>query len=154
MNKFEYISNSDIETRKVGQVLATLLKESSVITLEGDLGAGKTTFTKGIAEGLNIKRAVTSPTFTIMKQYEGTLPLFHIDAYRLEHSDEDIGFEEYIYGDGITVIEWAKFIEEFLPEERLNITIEFLDEEKRNLTFEPIGDDYQKIVQKLKDTFS
>lgn len=154
MNKFEYISNSDIETRKVGQVLATLLKESSVITLEGDLGAGKTTFTKGIAEGLNIKRAVTSPTFTIMKQYEGTLPLFHIDAYRLEHSDEDIGFEEYIYGDGITVIEWAKFIEEFLPEERLKITIELLDEEKRRLTFEPIGDDYQKTVQKLKDTFS
>ena len=132
MNKFEYISNSDIETRKVGRVLATLLKESSVITLEGDLGAGKTTFTKGIAEGLNIKRAVTSPTFTIMKQYEGTLPLFHIDAYRLEHSDEDIGFEEYIYGDGITVIEWAKFIEEFLPEERLNITIEFLDEGKED----------------------
>src|SRR5690606_22621171 len=116
---------------------AALLKPGNVLTLEGDLGAGKTTFTKGLAKGLNIKRAVTSPTFTIMKQYEGTVPLYHIDAYRLEHSEEDIGFEEYMYGDGITVIEWATFIEDYLPNERLMITIQYVDEQTRKLTFDP-----------------
>lgn len=154
MTNFEIISNSEKETKEIAKFLATLLKRRDLITLEGDLGAGKTTFTKGIAEGLKIKRPVTSPTFTIMKQYEGTLPLYHIDAYRLEHSDEDIGFDEYIYGDGITVIEWASFIEEYLPEERLNITIKLLNEEKRKITFKPIGEHFQTIVEQLKETMS
>lgn len=154
MENYKYISNSENETKNIGRVLAPLLNKNSVITLEGDLGAGKTTFTKGIAEGLQIKRAVTSPTFTIMKQYEGTLPLYHIDAYRLEHSDEDIGFDEYIYGDGITVIEWATFIEEFLPEERLNIKIELMEEGKRIITFYPMGETYEIVVQKLKEKLS
>src|SRR5690606_9817404 len=100
--------------------------------------------------GLQIDRTVTSPTFTIVKQYEGALPLYHIDAYRLEHSDEDIGFDEYFYGDGISVIEWAKFIEEFLPEERLHINIERIDQNGRILTFQAKGSHYRNIVEKLQ----
>ena len=88
-----------------------------MITLDGDLGAGKTTFTKGIAEGLGVKRTVNSPTFTIIKEYEGeSFPFYHMDVYRLENSDEDIGFDEYFNSDGVTVVEWATFIEEFLPQ--------------------------------------
>src|SRR5690625_4876725 len=123
METYEIITTSVNETKKVAAILATKLKRGDVITLEGDLGAGKTTFTKGLAEGLEIKRAVTSPTFTIIKEYLGKLPLYHMDAYRLEHSDEDIGFDEYFYGDGISVVEWASFIEGYLPENRLKINI-------------------------------
>lgn len=151
MSIFEIETNSEHETKEIAETLASLIKPGTVITLEGDLGAGKTTFTKGLAKGLEIKRAVTSPTFTILKQYEGTLTLNHIDAYRLEDSEEDIGLDDYIYGDGVTVIEWAKFIDDFLPTERLTLTIEFIDERKRKLTFQPIGDSYKHIVEQLKE---
>lgn len=154
MTTFQIQTNSHHNTIKLAKSLATLLKSGDVLTLEGDLGAGKTTFTKGLAEGLDIQRAVTSPTFTMMKQYEGTLPLYHIDAYRLEHSEEDIGFDEYIYGDGITVIEWASFIEEFIPQEKLEITIRFIDEQTRGLSFHPVGDHYEQVVQKLINAVS
>lgn len=154
MKIFVVQTNSEIETIELAQILASLLKSGDVLALEGDLGAGKTTFTKGLAKGLDIKRAVTSPTFTIMKQYEGRLPLYHIDAYRLEYSEEDIGFDEYIYGDGITVIEWASFIEDFIPKERLMLSIQFIDEQTRKLTFQPVGDHYQQVVQALMDTVS
>ena len=151
MSIFEIETNSEHETKEIAETLASLIKPGTVITLEGDLGAGKTTFTKGLAKGLEIKRAVTSPTFTILKQYEGTLTLNHIDAYRLEDSEEDIGLDDYIYGDGVTVIEWAKFIDDFLPTERLALTIEFIDERKRKLTFQPIGDSSKHIVEQLKE---
>lgn len=151
MSIFEIETNSEHETKEIAETLASLIKPGTVITLEGDLGAGKTTFTKGLAKGLEIKRAVTSPTFTILKQYEGTLTLNHIDAYRLEDSEEDIGLDDYIYGDGVTVIEWAKFIDDFLPTERLALTIEFIDTRKRKLTFQPIGDSYKHIVEQLKE---
>src|SRR5699024_10014665 len=97
------------ETTRLGERLALLVKPGDVITLEGDLGAGKTAFTKGIARGLGVKRTVSSPTFTIIKEYKGELPFYHMDVYRLEHSDEDIGFAEYFNGDGVSVVEWAQF---------------------------------------------
>ncbi len=146
----EIISDSEKETIRIAEFLATFLNKGDILTLEGDLGAGKTTFTKGLAKGLVIKRAVTSPTFTIIKEYNGRLPLYHMDAYRLEFSDEDIGFEEYFYGDGISVIEWASFIEDYLPEERLQIKIEHIDLERRKLTFRPIGTHYEQLVHKLE----
>lgn len=150
MKTYEKKTMSEEETQHFAIKLAKRLERGDVITLEGDLGVGKTTFTKGLAKGLNIKSNISSPTFTIIKEYVGRLPLYHMDAYRLEHSDEDIGFEEYFYGDGVSVIEWAQYIEDYLPEERLAITIKYEENNSRKLIFQPIG---SKYVNRLKDLF-
>lgn len=146
MRNFEITTTSEATTKAISAKLGKVLQAGDIITLEGDLGAGKTTFTKGLAEGLEIKRIVTSPTFTIMKQYEGRLPLYHIDAYRLEHSEEDIGFDEYFYGQGVSVVEWATFIEEYLPDDRLAIMLQFVDETTRKLTFKPTSEHYEQLL--------
>lgn len=138
------------ETIRLGERLAVLLKAGDVITLEGELGAGKTTFTKGIANGLGVKETLSSPTFTIIKEYIGDLPLYHMDAYRLEHSEEDLGFEEYFNGAGITVVEWAQFIDEFLPNDRLDVKIEYLNEHKRIFTFSPSGLHFELVAAGLQ----
>ena len=138
------------ETEQLAQKLALLLRPNDVITLTGDLGAGKTTFTKGIGKGLGVKRIINSPTFTIVKTYQGEKPLYHIDAYRLEDQEEDIGFDEYFYGDGITVVEWPSFIASFLPEERLAINITRTEAEQgRVISFEPIGSFFEYVVKEL-----
>lgn len=138
------------ETMALGEKIAQLLEKGSIITLEGDLGAGKTTFTKGLGKGLGITRPVNSPTFTIMKVYErGRLPLYHIDAYRLEGLHQDLGFEEYIYGDGVCVIEWSAFVEELLPKERLTIKLEYENDGERKITITPLGERYEKLVKEL-----
>ncbi|SET77262.1 tRNA threonylcarbamoyladenosine biosynthesis protein TsaE [Oceanobacillus limi] len=145
----QYKSNTEEETIKLAQRLANLLKPGDVLTLEGDLGAGKTTFTKGLAQGLGVKRTVSSPTFTIIKEYEGSLPLYHMDVYRLENSDEDIGFQEYFHGSGVTVVEWAQFIEEYLPEDILNIQISYVGEHSRLIDFTPKGSHFEEVVTEL-----
>ncbi|WP_087974562.1 tRNA (adenosine(37)-N6)-threonylcarbamoyltransferase complex ATPase subunit type 1 TsaE [Oceanobacillus rekensis] len=142
-------TNTEHETISLAAKLALLLKPGDVITLEGELGSGKTTFTKGLATGLGVKRNISSPTFTIIKEYEGELPLYHMDVYRLENSEEDIGFDEYFHGNGITVVEWAQFIEEFLPEERLNIKISYMDDHSRELEFTPTGTHFKWVVNEL-----
>lgn len=147
---YQVQSNSDTETKKIAENLASYLKPGDVITLEGDLGAGKTTFTKGLAVGMGIKRVVTSPTFTIIKQYNGKMPLYHMDAYRLENSDEDIGFDEYFYGKGVTVVEWAKYIGEYLPEERLAIAIK-TNEKNRTITFQSNNEHFNLVLNKLRE---
>lgn len=149
MSKHQIETNTEEETKALATRLANLLRPGDVITLEGDLGAGKTTFTKGLAVGLGVKRVVNSPTYTIVKEYEGELPLYHMDVYRLEDSDEDIGFSEYFEGDGISVIEWAHFIEEYLPEDRLDIKINYIDEQKRLLEFQPAGHHFTRVVTSL-----
>ena len=154
MTEFEQITDTDNETKKIGTYLASLLERGDVITLEGDLGAGKTTFTKGIAEGLGVKRAVTSPTFTIIKEYDGEIPLYHMDVYRLEHSDEDIGFDEYFFGDGVSVIEWASFITDYLPKERLMVKIEHINMDKRKLTLIPKGKRFENVVLQLREYYN
>lgn len=138
------------ETIKLAEELATNLRPGDVLTLEGDLGAGKTTFAKGIAKGLGVERTVSSPTFTIVKEYEGEIPFYHMDVYRLENSDEDIGFSEYFNGDGVAVVEWAQFIEDYLPENRLNINITYVDEHTRNLTFSATSKHFEWVVNELK----
>ena len=138
------------ETEAFAGRIAELLQAQDIITLEGDLGAGKTTFTKGLAKGLGITRTVNSPTFTILKQYEGRLALNHFDVYRLENSDEDIGFDELFSGDAVSVVEWAAFIEEYLPKERLEITIRRLSETERLIELNPIGERYETICKELK----
>lgn len=149
MKTFTFRTYHSDETERLGERLAEQLKAGDVITLEGDLGAGKTTFTKGIARGLGIQRVVNSPTFTIIKEYEGHLPLYHMDVYRLEDQDEDLGFDEYFYGDGVTVVEWAQFIQDMLPEEYLTITIKHVKEEEREFIFIPNGKRYVRICEEL-----
>ncbi|MFP7494642.1 tRNA (adenosine(37)-N6)-threonylcarbamoyltransferase complex ATPase subunit type 1 TsaE [Terribacillus saccharophilus] len=136
------------ETNLFGQQLAELLLPGDMITMEGDLGAGKTTLTKAIGAGLGVKRTINSPTFTIIKEYEGRLPLYHMDVYRLEDSDEDIGFEEYFSGEGVSIVEWAQFIEDYLPKERLELTLKH-DGEARTIMLKPIGERYEKLCKEL-----
>src|SRR5699024_2323556 len=149
MTKITMISKAESDTLQIAASLAALVEAGDVITLSGDLGVGKTAFTKGFAQGLNIEERITSPTFTIVKEYEGRLPLYHMDVYRLEFSEEDLGFDEYFYGDGVAVVEWAQFIEEFLPEEYLAIRIERLGETERKLSFVAVGSRYERLIEEL-----
>ncbi|WP_431028212.1 tRNA (adenosine(37)-N6)-threonylcarbamoyltransferase complex ATPase subunit type 1 TsaE [Lysinibacillus sp. LZ02] len=137
------------ETQALAHRLAELLESQHTITLEGDLGAGKTTFTQALAKGLGITRTVNSPTFTIMKQYNGRLPLNHLDVYRLADSDEDLGWDEIFYGDAVTVVEWAHLIASELPEERLAITITRINDTERTFTFKPMGEKYVQLCEEL-----
>lgn len=146
---YERIINSEQETALLAERLAEFLKPADVLTLEGDLGAGKTTFTKSVAKGLGITRNVNSPTFTIVKQYEGRLPLNHLDVYRLANSDEDLGWDELFYGEAVSIIEWAHLIEEDLPPARLAIQIHRLEDDKRKFTFEPFGKRYEQLCEEL-----
>lgn len=144
---------SEEETKKIAEMLGSMISTSILITLEGDLGAGKTTFTKGLGKGLGVKRIITSPTFTIIKEYMGRMPLYHIDAYRLEFSEEDLGIDEYILSEAVTVIEWAKFIEDVLPVNRLAIQINYLGDDKREVIFETEDDQIEHLVLELLKGF-
>lgn len=149
MKQYEIDTAGSEETAQFAEKLAKLLQPGDVLTLEGDLGAGKTTFTKGIAKGLEIKRNVNSPTFTIIKEYHGRLPLYHMDVYRLEDSLEDLGFDEYFEGEGVTVVEWAHLIEEQLPAERLDIFLYHEGEQRRKMVFIPNGNRYEQLCKEI-----
>ena len=135
---------SEQETFELGKEIGESAQSGDVFTLEGDLGVGKTIFTKGLAYGLGVREDVVSPTFTIVQEYEdGRLPFYHFDVYRIGDVEEmdEIGYEDYIHGEGVCLIEWANLIEEILPETRIRIVIE-KDLEK--------GFDYRKIsINKL-----
>ncbi|SNZ15295.1 tRNA threonylcarbamoyladenosine biosynthesis protein TsaE [Terribacillus aidingensis] len=148
MTHFKKTMHTIEETNMFGQRLAGLLQPGDLITMEGDLGAGKTTLTKAIGAGLGVTRTINSPTFTIIKEYEGRLPLYHMDVYRLENSDEDIGFEEYFSGEGVTIVEWAQFIDDYLPKDRLELTLKH-DGEARTITLQPVGERYEKLCKEL-----
>lgn len=141
-----YETYSEAETHRLGEELAKAALPGQVYTLIGDLGVGKTVFTKGFAKGLGVQEHVSSPTFTIVQVYdEGRMPFYHFDVYRIGDVEEmdEIGYEDYIYGEGVSLIEWANLIEEILPESYSRITIE-KDLEKgfdyRKITVEKIGD--------------
>ena len=152
MEQFEFITKSTEDTSAIAINLSNKLKVRDVITLEGDLGAGKTTFTKALAKGLGISRNVNSPTFTIIKEYkDGRLPLYHMDVYRVEDAEEDLGFDEYFHGNGVTVVEWAHLIEDQLPEERLDIKILYVDETTRTMIMTPRGSHYVELCKELRD---
>lgn len=137
------------ETQQFAIRLAKLLTPPDIITLEGNLGAGKTAFTQALAKALGVKRIVSSPTFTIIKQYEGKYPFNHLDVYRLGGSDEDLGWDELFYGDAITVIEWAHLIADDLPADRLEINLAHGGDETRIITVTPLGERSEKICEGL-----
>ncbi|TMU82743.1 tRNA (adenosine(37)-N6)-threonylcarbamoyltransferase complex ATPase subunit type 1 TsaE [Bacillus sp. BHET2] len=149
MNQFEIITNSPEETLVFAEQLAAHLKPGTVLTLEGDLGAGKTTFTKGLAKGLGVSKTVNSPTFTIIKEYRGRLPLYHMDVYRLGDSFEDLGFEEYFEGEGVTVVEWAHLIKDQLPEELLSLSIYREGDSARRIVLKPYGERYSELCKEI-----
>lgn len=147
------ITGTPEETTHVGEKVGKLLINGDVICLEGPLGAGKTALTHGIAKGLGVKDYINSPTFNIIKEYEGRVPFYHMDLYRLEEADEliDLGYEEYVYGQGVTVIEWADKAADFLPEERLTIKMDYGGEElSRVIEIIPSGIRYEKLVENLR----
>ena len=140
------------ETRKLGLLLSKKLEPGDVILLTGDLGAGKTTLVSGVAEGLKCGEDVISPTFNIMKCYfKGSLPLYHIDAYRLEGQNIEIGLDEYIEGDGACFIEWPQFIEKLIPDEHLDIKLEHLGGDERQITFSSDSPRFETIIAEIAE---
>lgn len=131
----EFISNSVEETFNLGKKLGSLANRGDIICLTGDLAAGKTHFTKGIAKGLNIDEYITSPTFNIVNEYNGRLKLYHFDVYRVNDPDEiyAIGFDEYIFSDAVSVIEWSNYIESIIPTEHISIDIKKIPEMDNNI---------------------
>lgn len=145
MKKELLIKNRE-EIIKLGEKIGKLAFPNMVITMEGDLGAGKTTMTKGIAKGLGVEGIVNSPTFTIMKIYEGRLTLYHLDVYRIENPETDFELEEYFEYGGVSVIEWANQIKPLLPDEYLKIEILDIGDNQRTLTLESNSEKYEKLI--------
>ena len=145
-------TNNPGETQAIGEQLAKLCKGGEILCLSGDLGAGKTTFVKGLARGLKIdEKTVNSPTFVIMNIYEGRLPLYHFDFYRFERQDEigGIGYDEFLYGNGVAVIEWSERFGTLMPPEHLAIQLGHEGDNARSLRFSAKGDRYQKLLNNL-----
>ena len=150
---FSVITASPEQTWRIGEMLGRALGAGDTICLYGDLGAGKTSFSYGIALGLEVREQyITSPTYTFVNEYEGRVPLYHIDLYRLEDPEEleNIGFEEYIDSDGVTVIEWAERAEDELPVERLSVYLTYVDEKSREIGFLAEGERYEKVLEELE----
>ena len=138
------LSKSEEETIELGYKIGKKLEKGMCLTLVGDLAGGKTTFTKGIGKALNIKEVINSPTFTILKIYNGDLKLFHIDAYRLEGSEYDLGLDEYL-DDGVMIVEWPIYYKDYLPDEYLEISFKYIDDFSREITFKAFGEKYKEL---------
>jgi tRNA threonylcarbamoyladenosine biosynthesis protein TsaE len=151
MGTNNWMTNNEEETKTFASRLGQLVKAGDVFLLEGDLGAGKTTFTKGLAEGLGVIRTVNSPTFTIIKEYSGRIPLYHMDVYRVSDEFEDLGFDEYFHGSGVTVVEWAHLIQEQLPKEYALIKITREDDQKRKIVYQAVGERYEQLGKELNE---
>jgi tRNA threonylcarbamoyladenosine biosynthesis protein TsaE len=152
MSHLEIVSHSPQETQKIGTRLGELALPGDIFLLVGDLGAGKTCLTQGIAWGLGIKEYAASPSFVVIRELYGRLPLYHIDFYRLDHLEEiaELGLDDYLYGKGVSVVEWAEKGLSLLPEEKLLIEIGYLSDSERRLKFKPGGKRYRDIVSQLK----
>lgn len=141
------------ETKEFGIKLGKLLNGGDILCLNGDLGAGKTTLTKSIGIGLGVTDYITSPTFALINEYEGRVPVYHFDVYRLENVEDlyDLGFDDYFYGKGISIIEWADKIEKLLPEERIVLDIEKgEDENSRVINITGYGNSYSRVIKELR----
>ena len=147
---YKITSYNEQDTIELAQNIESEKFPNMVICLDGDLGSGKTIFTKGFAQSLEVNEDVTSPTFNIIKEYtSGELPLYHMDVYRLNGNVEDLGIEEYYKKGGIRIIEWSETIEDYLPEKRLDIRIKVVGEEKRVFIITPHGKKYEDICEAI-----
>lgn len=147
------ISPTPQETERIGSLLGTLLIPGDVIALAGELGSGKTTLVRGLAQGMGFSgEEVASPSFTLVNEYDGPLPLFHIDLYRLGNIGElhEIGYEEYISESGVAVIEWADRVRDAIPHESLWITLQYQSEESREIVMQAQGNRYEKMIEELQ----
>ena len=147
---YKVTTYSEEETIELAQNIESEKFPNMEICLQGDLGSGKTMFTKGFAKAMQVEEEITSPTFNIIKEYtSGELPLYHMDVYRLDGKVEDLGIEEYYTKGGVTIIEWADMIPDYLPEERLDIKIKSSneDEDKRTITLIPYGSKYEEVCE-------
>ncbi|MGE5474636.1 MAG: tRNA (adenosine(37)-N6)-threonylcarbamoyltransferase complex ATPase subunit type 1 TsaE [Ignavibacteriales bacterium] len=152
---YEIITKSENETRAFAEKLGSILSAGDILCISGNLGAGKTVFASGISRGLGISEQISSPTFTIVNEYSGKLPFYHFDAYRI-NSDEflDIGGDEYLYSEGVTLIEWPENISDILPKEKLEILINYQDDssedfQTRKISLLPCGQRYIERIRQL-----
>lgn len=153
MNTFKLLSDSREATIKLGMLLSKYLKQGDIVCLFGELGSGKTTLVKGIANGFGIPaKRVTSPTFVLMNIFEGKLPLYHFDFYRIENIGEiaSIGCDEFLYGNGISVVEWADRFGNLMPQEYLGIKLTHKGTDKRGVKFLAKGKRYRGLIEKIK----
>ncbi len=151
--KVELISHSVDDTINLGTFIGKNLREGSIVALMGDLGSGKTCITQGIARGLGVseKYYITSPTFTLINEYPGRVPLYHLDVYRLSGSADlrDMGYEEYFFGEGVIVVEWAEKIDDIIPSDSIFIWLKYLDEGKREITISCTGNNGSEMINKI-----
>lgn len=145
--EYKYISKNEMDTIELAENIESEKFPNMVICLDGELGSGKTIFTKGIAKAMGITETITSPTFTIIKEYNGELPLYHMDVYRLDGNTDGVGIEEYFEKGGVVVIEWAATIKDILPSEYLHIKFKVVDENKRTLIITPHGTKYEELCE-------
>lgn len=155
-HKIKLESTGIKDTMAIARIIGRHLLPGSVVCLTGELGTGKTCFVKGLAEGLGINsREVTSPTFIIIREYRGRIPLYHIDLYRIGFIEDirDIGMEEVVYGTGVTAIEWAERIRDVLPDERIDITLKWGDEKCRLIELKAAGLNHSKMLREAEEEF-
>ncbi len=147
---FKYVSKNLDDTLNIAENIESEKFPNMVICLDGELGSGKTVFVKGFAKALGIEDNITSPTFNIIKEYmNGELPLYHMDVYRLDEVNEDLGIKDYYNKGGVTIIEWSDMIKNDLPEERLEIVFKIVDENTRILLFKPYGKIYEELCESV-----
>ena len=149
MTALHLISHSPEQTQRLGVQLGKLAQAGDVFLLSGNLGSGKTCLTQGIAWGLGVKEYASSPSFVIAREYYGRLPLYHIDFYRLDCIEEiiDLGFDEYFYGNGVCVAEWAEKGTAVIPQENLLIKLSYISDTERSLSLEPKGERYSRLLK-------
>lgn len=145
--EYKLTTRSEMDTIELAQNLESEKFPNMVICLNGELGSGKTIFTKGFANALGITETVTSPTFNIIKEYDGELPLYHMDVYRLDGNTEGVGIEDYFTKGGVVIIEWANTIKDILPEKRLDIKFKIAGENTRVLVVSPYGKEYEELCE-------
>ena len=151
MSLLNLVTESPEETQRLGNRLGKLAQVGDVFLLVGGLGAGKTCLTQGIAWGLDIEGYATSPSFVVVNQYQGRLPLYHIDLYRLDRLEEviELGLDDYLYGRGVCVVEWAEKALDMLPKEHLLVEMSYLSDTSRNLVLKPVGERYVELLSQL-----
>ncbi|MDI6751538.1 MAG: tRNA (adenosine(37)-N6)-threonylcarbamoyltransferase complex ATPase subunit type 1 TsaE [bacterium] len=146
--RFEIEVGSPDETKRLGERLGRMFRPGDVVSLVGELGTGKTTLIQGIAKGLCVQENVSSASFVLMQEYKGSLPLYHFDLYRIEN-EEDIGYEDWLYGSGVSVLEWGEKALDHLPFVHLKIVFSYLSQTSRSLLFVPKGEHFLEMINRL-----